>query len=442
MSKNPPHDVTASINKEEGLVRQIGVFGLTANIVNIVIGAGIFVMPAAVALEMGAESIIAYLFCGVLVLLVMMCFAEVGSKITISGGPYAYIHVAFGDYAGFLTAILFLGSTLTADAAVTNALYSVIAKLIPAMNKPYWRVIFLVVVIYGIAWLNLLGIKQGITMIKIVTVAKLLPILGLILFGWLAVDPSNLIWKEIPEFSSLASLSLLVLFAFQGAESGLPVGGEVKNPQKTIPKALFLSLLLILVIYILVQTVSQGVLGDNLVNYQESPLAEVAYRAIGTFGFTLLIVGAAVSMFGNVAGELLNIPRVLFSASRDKTIPFISLSRIHPKYKTPHVAIFAYASIGLFLALFGGFKAMAIASSVFILLIYMGIAAAVIKFRISRPELKGFHMPGGMIIPIITILVCAWFINGLTMAELQMAGLFLIGTTVVYFIQRYIRRRN
>ncbi|GAO30264.1 amino acid permease [Geofilum rubicundum] len=105
----------------EGLKRKIGAWGLSANLVNIVVGAGIFVLPAIVAEGLGPASILAYLLCGVLLFLIMLCFAEAGSKVTSSGGAYAYIEAAFGKYPGFITSVLFLLSCMTADAAVANA---------------------------------------------------------------------------------------------------------------------------------------------------------------------------------------------------------------------------------------------------------------------------------------------------------------------------------
>ncbi len=100
------------IQKDEGFRRRIGVFGLSANIINIIIGAGIFVLPAIIAANMGPSSIIAYIFCGILIALIMLCFAEAGSKVTNTGGAYTYIETAFGDYAGFVSGIFAIVATI------------------------------------------------------------------------------------------------------------------------------------------------------------------------------------------------------------------------------------------------------------------------------------------------------------------------------------------
>lgn len=422
------------------LKKEIGLWGLTANIINIIIGAGIFVMPAVVAQYMGAESILAYLFCGLLVFLTMLCFAEIGSKITAAGGPYAYIHTVFGNLAGFITLIIFIASMVTADAAVANALFLIIGSLVPALQTTFFKITFFVVFFYGLAFINIRGIKEGIGLIKIITLLKLIPLLILLAYGWTSVTWENLIWNEIPEIPEVASLSMILFFAFQGGESALPISEEVKNPQKTVPQAIFISLSVILILYIFIQLTAQGVLGNNLAQYTESPLAEVALRSIGPIGFTLLIIGAAVSMFGNVSGEILNGPRVLFGAARDLTLPIQALSKIHPKFKTPYIAILVYTSISFILAVSGGFVTLAIASSFFVLLIYMGIALSVIRYRKIHPESPGFRIWGGILVPVLVIMITFWFISSLSRDELLAGAGFILLMVIIYFIINAVRK--
>ena len=131
------------MTEHDGLRREIGVWGLALNCINIVVGAGIFILPAIVAERLGAASILAYILCGVLITLIMLCFAEIGSKITITGGAYAYIEVAFGRYAGFLTTNIFIfGVAVMANAAVANALADTLAYFFSAFRMPWVRVLF------------------------------------------------------------------------------------------------------------------------------------------------------------------------------------------------------------------------------------------------------------------------------------------------------------
>jgi amino acid transporter len=421
-------------NNDEGLRREIGVWGLSANMINIIVGAGIFALPAIVAAGLGASAILAYLVCGILVALIMLCFAEAGSKITTSGGAYAYIEEAFGKYAGFLATFLFLAASITADAAVANALADVLSTVIPIFKQNGIRLLFFLVIFSGLAYINVVGVKQGIGLVKFNTIAKLTPLLLLILIGWTQISGANLIWQEGPSMRTLGEVSLLLFFAFQGAESGLTVGGEVRNPAKTVPRSILIAVSGVLILYILIQITAQGVLGPSLADHREGPLTEVAKHVFGPFGLILMTVGAAISMFGNLSGEILSIPRIAFRAAKDQVIPIPALARVHKTHATPHIAIVVYAAVGFLLASVGGFTALAVLSSASMLLIYLGVALSVMRFRqqSTTSDRSSFRLPGGYLIPIAAILTIIWLLSSLTVRE-QVGALVFIGVLTVLF---------
>jgi basic amino acid/polyamine antiporter, APA family len=429
--------------EQEGLKREIGVLGLGANIINITIGAGIFVLPAIVAAGLGASGILAYLFCGFLVAVIMLCFAEVGSKVTKSGGVYTYIETAFGKYPGFLTANLYLLATITADAAVANALADTLGFAFPLFAEPFVKSIFIVLVFAGLMFVNVRGVKNGINMVKLTTLAKLSPLLLLIMVGWTDILLENLEISSMPSVKTFGAVTLVLFFAFQGSEAGLTVGGELKNPQRTVPRGILLGVSTILVIYILIQVTAQGVLGDALADFKEAPLAEVGRSVFGPFGLTLLIVGAAISMFGNLTGEILNIPRLLFRASKDAVLPPKALSLIHPKYRTPYVAIIAYGSAGCILALAGKFEQLAILSSASALLIYLGVTLSLIKLRCTDTNVgDSFKIPGGYLVPVITILTIIWLLSNLSSTEQIGIAIFIAVLSVLFYILHFFKSNN
>jgi APA family basic amino acid/polyamine antiporter len=436
----PNNNTTLS---SDGLKRVIGVWGLSANIVNIVVGAGIFVLPAIVAAGLGSSGLIAYLLCGFLIALIMLCFAEAGSEVTNSGGPYTYIESAFGKYAGFMTANLFLIATLAAVGAIANAVAGILAVFIPALEMNWFRILFFLFLFGGFAWINVRGVRYGIGLVVLTTIAKLTPLLLLVLIGWKDVIGTNLHWESIPPIGNIGQMSLILFFAFTGAESALSVGGEVKHPQKTIPRAILIGITGVVILYMLIQTVSLGVLGSDLANYPENPLAEVGGRIFGPIGLTLITLGAAISMLGSTNGTVLNMPRVLFAAARDRIIPPAVLAGIHPRYTTPHVAIIVYASVAFFLASIGGFQVLAIASSTVILVVYLGVALAVIKLRKIVPaDSQTFRIPGGYIVPVAASLIILWFLSHLT-GEEATGILILIGVfTTVFFGKRFVDART
>lgn len=431
------------MRQDEGLKRRIGTIGLSANIVNVIIGAGIFALPAVIASKMGASSIFAFLFCGVLVALIMLCFAEAGSKITVTGGPYTYIETAFGKYPGFLGGIFLISGTLFADAAVSNALINILASSYPVFAESWMRIMALFVIFFGLATVNVFGLKQGIALVKFNTLAKLIPLLILVTLGWKGVSSANLAIETFPEFKTIGATSLVLFFAFQGAETGLVVGGEVKNPQRTIPKAILISISFVVLIYILIQTVCQGVLGDTLPNFEATPLAEAAKTALGPFGFSLLFIGAMVSMFGYMSGALLNNPRILYALSRDKVLPISFLSKIHRSFTTPSNAIIIYAIIAFVIAASGNFKKLAVIASSTMLLAYLGVTLSVIKLRLSQKETsKGFKIPGGLTVPIISSGLILYFLTNIPVNEL-MITLALIGVlSLIYLFIKLVSKKE
>lgn len=428
--------------KEEGLKRKIGVLGLSANIINIIIGSGIFVLPAIIAGYMGASSIIAYVFCGILMALVMLCFAEAGSKVTNTGGPYTYIETAFGDYAGFIGGILAVSGNFFADAAVSNALVNILASAYPIFASGWIRILFLFILFYGLVYINVIGLKQGIGLVKFNTFAKLIPLLLLIVIGWKNVSLGNLEIHSLPSIKTLGETSLILFFAFQGCETGLIVGGEVINPKRTIPKAVFISIITVVIIYILIQTVAQGVLGSELPNFKAAPLAETAKVIFGPFGLILLLIGAIISMFGNMSGSILNSPRILYALSRDKVIPINWLSKIHKSFATPHIAIIIYATIGFTLAVSGTFEQLVVIASSSILLLYLGVALSVIKLRKShKSQPDEYKIPGGLSVPVLSIIIILYFLSNLTRNEI-IATVIIIGILSLIFVLIKFLRKN
>ncbi|MEB2783251.1 APC family permease [Algoriphagus persicinus] len=427
------------MEKETGLRREIGVWGLSANIVNIIVGAGIFVLPAIVAEIMGTSGIFVYLFCGFLIALVMLCFAEAGSKVTRSGGGYAYVETAFGPYTGFLAAVFIVMGSAFSDAAVANALVELIGLAFPVFTNQIIRVLLLFLIFGGLAYLNVIGVKQGIGLVKVNTVAKLTPLILLIFFSWKDVSLANLYVENATSLKNFGAASLILFFAFQGGDAGLTVGGEIKNPQKTVPKAIFIGISFVLILYILIQTTAQGVLGDQLPDFKEAPLASVANVVFGPIGFTLLLITAGVSMFGMLSGEILNLPRVLFGLASDRIIPLDKLAAIHPRFKTPYLSILLYAGIGFTLAAVGGFRQLAVIASASMLLVYFGVALSVIKLRkMENTDSGNFKIPFGYTVPILSAGIILFFLSNLTGYEKVGILVFIVVLTLIYYLMKLI----
>lgn len=426
----------------EGLKREIGVWGLVSNSINIIVGAGIFLLPVLVFERLGTGSVLAFVICGILMMFIMLSFVEIGTRITKTGGAYSYIEEAFGNYAGFITTNVFIfGAAVMANAAVANGLASTLAYFFPFFTLQWVRILLFFIIFGGLAYINVKGVSKAMSLVKFITIAKLTPLLLIIAFGWIFIKPSNLEWSFTPTAMDLGEMSLMLLFAFVGAETALNVGGEIKNPRKTIPKGIVLSIFIVVILYIAIQITAQGILGADLLEFRDAPLAEVAMRMIGPIGATIVIIGASVSMFGNLSGMTLNMPRVLYAAARDNVVPSKALAHIHSKYATPYISIIVYAALGFIFASIGEFKQLAILASASYLLIYLGVVLAVIKFRIQKDSPKdSYQTPGGYSIPVISTIVIIWFLSNLAWAEIKAMIIFISILTAVYLAIRIFKK--
>ena len=419
---------------DEGLKREIGIWGLSANMINIIIGSGIFVLPAIVAGILGPASVIAYAFCGFLMLLIMLCFAEVGSKTSKSGGAYTYVETAFGKYPGFIVFMILFFSTISATAAIANALVDSLAVVFPVFHFNIIRIASFIFLFFGLAIINVVGVKQGVGLVKFNTIAKLLPLILFIIVGIFFVNINNLKWAAVPGYQQVGDASLILFFAYLGGETGLSVGGEIKNPGRTVPRSVIISICFLILFYMAIQTIAQGILGSHLSSEVSAPIAVAGKIIFGPFGFTFILLGTAISMFGTISGMTLNVPRSLFAISRDNVLPVAVFQKVHKKYATPYLSILAFSTVGFLFAVLGGFRTLAMFSVASALLGYIAVSLSVIKFR-RMPEMKnkGFTIPGGNLVPVLSVAICVFFLYHLKANEMISLVVFFVAATLLYW---------
>ena len=420
--------------QDEKLVRAIGTPALGLSIVNLVVGGGIFVLPGLVAVQLGSAAIIAYLVCSVAVAMVFLCFAEIGGRVTRSGGAYAYIEEAFGPFAGFIASMLFwFGWNVLSDAAITVAMTDMIAIAFPVLVEPIPRAVFIIALLTFLAILNIIGVRSGVRLFVTNTLAKLVPLLLLLVVGLFAINIDNLAIPQWPSLQSIGAGALILFFAFAGAESALSASGEIEKPSKTVPKGLLFGLIGIFLLYVGLQTVAQGVLGVELANNTEAPLAAAATQIFGGWGAQMLIVGGAISIYATLSGEVLNVPRVIYAAALDRNLPKL-LAKVHPKYKTPYLSVIFFAAVICAFALSGTFKPLAVVASGSILVIYVGVSLAVIRlrYRDGKPAKGQFKLVGGPVIPILSCLVVGWLLWQLTAKEAIGLAVLISVSIIIY----------
>ena len=429
-------------DQNEGLKRELGIADVAINVINIAIASGIFLLPALIAGILGNASIVAYAVCGFMFLLVALCYAEVSSRITTSGGMYAYIEKAFGPFWGFLANTLFwLGTGAFVAAALINGMADMLSIPFPVLNQSFYRGLLFMIIFIAAAYSNIIGTKQGMLVIKIITIVKILPLLLILIAGLTQLNTANLTWEGFPSVDKLGAASLILFFAFAGGETALNISGEMKNPNRTAPLGLILGVIILVVFYALLQLVSQSALGAELAN-QKAPLAAVAGILLGSWGIKVLIACGVIAIFGSFYSTILGFPRVLFAGANDGLLPKF-LSKVHPKYATPHLAIIGFSAIAFIMAVSGGFRQLIVLATITLLITYAGVVLALIKFRLksSKAYPASFVLPGGLLIPIVTLIILGWFIFQSKLNELIAIGIFLAVLSVIYAAKFFFKKR-
>jgi amino acid transporter len=313
------------------------------------------------------------------------------------------------------------------------------------------RIILMILVYGSLVAINVRGVRDGAGAVTVVTFAKLVPLLVFVCVGIFFIHPVNLTWQTWPGSKSLGDAVILLIFAFVGIEVALIPSGEVKHPARTVPRSAYLALVITTIIYMMIQLVAQGVLGTDLANYKDAPLAEAAAKFLGNMGHTLLIAGAAISAFGFVTSDVLSSPRIIFAFGRDGVLP-AWFAHVHPRYRSPDVAIFAYAVVAFGLSITGTFERLAVLSNVAVLLMYLLCCAACwfLVRRDVRSDGEPFNFPGMKIVPVLAILAIIWILGQAafnessvgndTRAGLRLAALVLAIGSVLYFLRRSVGR--
>jgi len=426
---------------ERQLVRALGVRALAATTFNVIVGGGIFGLPSEVAQGLGAAAPVAYVVCAIAMGLIVLCFAEAGSRVSLSGGPYAYVEVALGGFVGFLSGVLLWLVISYATAAVASVFVVSLAAFFPALGEPVGRTVLLATLFTVLAVINVRGVRHGTRLVEIVTIAKLFPLVALVLVGMFYIDPEQLEWTRTPAITEIGRTSIVLFFAFAGIESALVPSGEVKDPARTVPRALFIALIGVTVLYIAVQLVAQGILGPALAT-ESAPLTAAASRIAVPFG-VLLGVGAAISTFGHQSGMMLATPRVLFAFGRDGVLPR-AFAQVHPRFRTPHVAIITQALVCAVLAITSSFGKLAVLATVSALTLYLVccIAAWILRRRDVRVEgAVPFRVPGGAVVPVLAMAVIMWLLSSATAREFLIVAAVLGAASLLYVISGAARTR-
>lgn len=420
---------------QEKLPRNLGLWGIWMLVVNGLIGAGIFGLPSGAAALAGEFSVLIYAFCALLMLPVILCFAELGSYFRGTGGPIKYGTLAFGSFIGFQGGWLYYLARLISFSANTVLLTDSIAYFIPIAGESSGRLISLAVICIALSLVNVLGSVESIRSMTFFTIIKfsvliLLPLGGFILLGP-EVIPS--FGSPLPPFSDLGSAALLLIYAFVGFEGAVVPAGEAKRPERDMPLALLLGLGVVVVLYMLIQVVTQA----SVTNLAESktPLLDASAALFGNVGAIILMIGVAASVLANLIGAMFSSTRLTYALSLEKSLPQW-FGEVHSKFLTPANSVMFFGVSAFLLSAFGSFTALAAMTVLSRLFLYIMSCAAIPKLR---PQFRGpgrFILKGGYIIPVLGILACLWLMLQVSERSIWMTSLFIGIGSGLYWLGR------
>ncbi|NNE60365.1 MAG: amino acid permease [Woeseia sp.] len=407
------------------LLRSIGFFGVAVVALNGVIGAGIFALPAAITARAGALSPWLFLIVGALVITVVLTFAELASYFRDTGGPVLYTTQAFGKLTGFSAGWVLFLSRVTAYAANMTVMAKYLGAVVPFFATDLGRALFIIGVGGGLTWANYVGVRDGMRMLGVLTVMKLVPIVLLILLGLPYVTGETLLPATLPTIDDLGGTTLLLIYAYVGFESTTIISGEAKNPTRTLPVALVSTVVLIAVLYFLIVLVYISVLPDAT---GDQTLIDVGSALAGPVGALAITIAAVFSIGGNLASIMLAVPRLTFALSEQRLLPGW-FGAIHERYATPGNSILFLGTLGVAFALTGTFAKLAVASSLMRLICYVLCILALPIIRRQATEAAraaAFRLRGGYTIPLVALLLCAWIMWQSAADAWLMTGILLL----------------
>jgi amino acid transporter len=418
------------------LIRSIGYSGIAILVLNSMIGAGIFALPTSVAATAGKLSPWLFLIVGLLVITIVLSFAELASYFQNSGGPVLYTRTAFGSLVGFSTGWLLYVSRMAAFAANVTVIPIYLGSYWPWLAEGWGRAGLITLVCIGLTVANYVGVKDGVRTVAVFTILKLTPIVLMILLGLRYVTLDTLVPTSLPAMSDIGGTTLLLIYAFVGFESATIISGETMNPRKTMPRALVATVLGTALLYFMIVLVYISVLPGG--SKDGATLIDVGSKLAGPAGAVIITLAAVFSVTGNLSAIMLAVPRLTFALSEERLLPQW-FGVIQDRFATPGNSILFLGALSLLFAISGSFAFLAAASSLTRLICYFLSIAALPKIRLQANDetrRDAYRLLGGYAIPAVALLLCVWIAIQSSAESWQLTGGLLLLGLLLYAVAR------
>ena len=411
--------------QQPGTRRDVGIWGAAFLALNGMIGAAIFGLPGKLDAAVGSFAPLLLLIAGVGVMLIALCYADLAGRFDTSGGPQLYANAAFGRFVGFQAGWMLYAARAAALAANANVLAAYAQVLWPSLNGPAT----IIATVGAITLINIVGVRRAVGTLGGMTMLKLAPLL---LIGALGLVLAPMPVPALPDFSAVEGVALVALYAFVGFEAATIPAGETREPKRTIPRALLLTVAGVTLLYVMVQLAySASGIGES-----DAPLADLAARSLGPVGALLLGITAIISVLANQLSAVTSISRITSSLADQSLLPRW-FGKISPRFATPANSIAAVGAIGLALALSGTFVTLAVISTLSRLFTYIVCIAAVPMLDFRSGKLR---LIGSVLLPLGAGLLCLWAAAQSKADEWRAFFAFLIVGSLLFFAARLGRR--
>jgi len=424
---------------QEKLPRSLGAWAIWLLVVNGMVGAGIFGLPSGAARLAGGFSPVVFALCALLILPILLCFAELASYFRSTGGPVRYATEAFGPFLGFQAGWIFYVARAIAFSANSVLMVDSIGYFWPSATEGVLRTVLLAVICGGLTLVNVIGAVRAVRSLAALTVLKFSVLVGLVVVG-LALLGDGVIGQvrmRLPVGGDLGAAIVLLIYAYVGFEQAVVPAGEARDPARDMPRGLLWGLASVAVLYVLIQMVSMAAVPD--IAASNAPLLDVAATLLGPMGAALLMVGVVASVGGNLVGSTFTTPRLSYSLSLDGSLP-PWFGRVHARFLTPANSILFFGALSFVMAVFGSFLWLAASSVMTRLLLYIITCAAVPRVRARRAATGGFTLPLGNLIPVLGILSCMGLMLSSNVTSMLLTAAFIVAGSLLYVIER--RRRK
>ncbi len=411
---------------DEPLRRDIGFTGSAFLAFNGLVGAGIFVLPGTLHDRFGAFAPWLFPLFALLALAIAVPFARVAAAHSASGGPVVYA-APFGPAVAFESGWLFYVARVSAHAANLNVLVAYLASFWPALGSGVGRALVIVGATGAIAAVNVLGVRRAIRLLDLLTLLKALPLIGLAVYA-LATVAAFAPAPVAPPLGELEAAALLILYAFVGFETGVVPAGETRDPRRTIPRALIVTVIGTALLYFVVQSAYSATMAPGAGG--TAPLIAFGRALVGEPGAVLLSAAAIASVLGNVSGGITGTARTTYAMGRDGLLP-AWFGAVDARHATPARSVLVMAGLIALLALTGSFVWLASASVLARMFVY-GISIATLpRLAPSRTSWT---------IAALGIAVCVWVASQSgAQPWLVLAALAAVGT-LLFLLARRARR--